>query len=45
MEINEYFPKCGSWSKFYARKTHIEKLKETGLIVLMVALIVVGSII
>ena len=45
MEINEYTPKCGSWSKFYARKARIEKLKETGLIVLMVALIVVGSIV
>lgn len=45
MEINEYFPKCGSWNKFYARKAAFAKAKETGLIVLMVALIVVGSIV
>lgn len=44
MEINEYLPKCGSWNKFYARKARIVKLKEAGLIVLMVALIAVGGV-
>lgn len=45
MEINEYLPKCGSWSKFYARKARIEKLKETGLIVMTVALLIIVSIV